>query len=509
MITLAMDKTSRLREAIRSPLQSLPRILWIAVLLTLPITSLPFLVHLTKGAIVAGASILPLAALALVWYLPWLWRRRRLPLEATPLLVFVVIALIAGLLAFFFEVHPFKQETPLSRGLEALATLALGVAYFLITATFVADKPERLRSSLVWVQVGVLVALIWSAVQAYFILCCDSNYPESIRAIHRLISIRDPAVERVTGLAYEPSWFANQLNLLYFPLWLASVGLSYSAFRKKLFGLQLEWFFLIGGLAALVFSTSRIGLAGFLVLAGVMVLWFASKVARKLNTSIRMRLVIRNRSMSRLGRIGSSLTIWVGFAGGFVVAAFALVLIAGQLDWRWERILVPGSMRLFSLQYANHLLFAERAVYWAAAYGVFERFPLLGTGLGNAGFLIPETMPAYAWALPEVVEVLRAGTEFFPNPKSLWMRLLAETGIIGFVVFTVWILVMALRSVTLALRRWQLGRVIGVMGLLAMISLFTEGFSVDSFAFPYLWVTLGLVAAAAWTARRSVAVEPS
>ena len=507
MITLAADKTSRFWEAMRKPFKSLPNILWIAVLLTLPITSLPFLVHLTKGAIVAGASILPLAALALIWYLPWLWRSRRLPREASPLIIFVLIVLIAGLSALFADLHPFKDETLVSRSVEAIATLALGVAFFLITATFVAEEPERLRSSLAWVQVGILVALIWSAVQTSFILCCDSNYPEWIRALHRLISIRDPAVGRVTGFAYEPSWFAHQLNLLYFPLWLASVGLGYSAFRKRLLGLQIEWFFLIGGLAAMVFSTSRIGLAGFLVLAGVMALWFASKVARRLNTSIRARFLTRDRLRSRVSRIGSSLVIWVGFAGIFFVAAYALVLIAGQLDWRWGRILAPAGMRLFSLQYANHLLFAERAVYWAAAYGVFERFPLLGTGLGNSGFLIPETMPAYAWALPEVVDVLRAGTEFFPNPKSLWMRLLAETGIFGFVVFTVWILVMALRAVTLYLRKWQLGRVIGVMGVLAVISLLTEGFSVDSFAFPYLWITLGLVTAAAWTARRAAAVE--
>ncbi|MFQ5923281.1 MAG: hypothetical protein ACE5M4_10595, partial [Anaerolineales bacterium] len=145
--------------------------------------------------------------------------------------------------------------------------------------------------------------------------------------------------------------------------------------------------------------------------------------------------------------------------------------------------------------------------FWIAAYGVFERFPLLGVGLGNSGFLIPEEMPAFAWAAPEVLNVLRAGTEFFPNPKALWFRLLAETGIVGFVVFAVWLLVMKLRALSLSIRDTQPGRVIGVMGLLAMVSLLTEGFSVDSFAFPYLWVTLGLVTAAGWTTRRQARVE--
>ena len=128
-------------------LRAVPDALWIVLLVSLPVTSLPFLVHLTRGAIVAGASGLPLAVLAIGWYLPWLWRNRKLPSEATPLIAFGLIALAAGLLALFLEIHPFKNETVIGRGSEALATLSLGVAYFLITATFVADRRGRLRSS--------------------------------------------------------------------------------------------------------------------------------------------------------------------------------------------------------------------------------------------------------------------------------------------------------------------------------------------------------------------------
>jgi O-antigen ligase len=415
---------------------------------------------------------------------------------------------VAGLAVFFLEIHPFKDETPVSRGSEALATLMLGIGYFLVTATFVASKPGRLRATLVWIQVGILLVLIWSAVQAYFISCCEGDFPDRIRALHRLISIRDPNAERVTGLAYEPSWYANQLNLLYLPLWLASIGLGYSAFRHRVLGIQVELLLLIAGVGALLLSSSRIGLASFIILVGFMVLWLAVKAARKLNAPLRTRVLKHFPSLGRIAGIGTILAFSIIFVIGFFALAASLLWVAGQLDGRWERVFVPSGMRLFSLEYANYLLFAERAVYWTAAYGVFERYPLIGVGLGNAGFFIPETMPAFAWALPEVVDVLRAGTEFFPNAKSLWLRLLAETGIIGFVCFAVWLLVMAFRAVTLSVRKIQPGQVVGVMGLLALISLFTEGFSVDSFAFPYLWITLGLVTAAAWTGRRNGAVEP-
>ena len=500
---------SRLGTAAGVVLQSVPDVLWIALLVTLPVTSLPFLVHLTRGAIVAGASGLPLAILALVWYLPWLWRNRKLPSEAAPLIAFGLIALVAGLLAFFIEIHPFKEQTVFGRGSEALATLSLGIAYFLITATFVADRPGRLRSSLKWIQVGILVALIWSAVQAYFILCCGSDYPDRIRALHRLISIRDPYVDRVTGMAYEPSWFAHQLNLLYFPLLLASVSLGYSAFRRRILGLQFELFLLIAGIAALVLSTSRVGLAGFLLMAGLTVLWLAFRAGRRLNEMIRHRLLDRYPLLARFAGAGSSAVISIGFLVGFIAAAVALVVVAAQLDWRWQRVLTPIGANLFSVQSANYFLFAERVVFWIAAYGVFEHFPVLGVGLGNSGFFIPETMPEFGWTAPEVVNVLRAGTEFFPNPKALWFRLLAETGIVGFVMFVVWLLVMAIRAIMLSIGKERLRQVVGVLGLLTLIGLLTEGFSIDSFAFPYLWVAMGLVTAAGWRARREASAASS
>jgi hypothetical protein len=43
-------------------------------------------------------------------------------------------------------------------------------------------------------------------------------------------------------------------------------------------------------------------------------------------------------------------------------------------------------------------------------------------------------------------------------------------------------------------------RVIGWMGISMLIAFIVEGFSVDSFALPYLWFTMGLVAASwRWT----------
>jgi hypothetical protein len=44
-------------------------------------------------------------------------------------------------------------------------------------------------------------------------------------------------------------------------------------------------------------------------------------------------------------------------------------------------------------------------------------------------------------------------------------------------------------------------------GQLSLIAFIGEGFSIDSFAMPYLWVTIGLVAAASWSYRKAITLK--
>jgi hypothetical protein len=91
---------------------------------------------------------------------------------------------------------------------------------------------------------------------------------------------------------------------------------------------------------------------------------------------------------------------------------------------------------------------------------------------------------------------------FLPNVKSIWVRLLAETGIAGFSLFATWLYVLWLANRLLRRQQSSLLRAIGWMGALAVVAFLVEGFSVDSLALPYIWVSLGLVTAAGSLARR-------
>jgi O-antigen ligase len=173
---------------------------------------------------------------------------------------------------------------------------------------------------------------------------------------------------------------------------------------------------------------------------------------------------------------------------------------AGRLDWRIGLIFqldLKGALAeaRFPVLYglASRLAYAERVMYWAAASRVFDLHPLLGVGLGNSGQLFLSTVPAFGYYLPEIIQIANPGTPQFPNPKSLWLRLLAETGVVGFVLFAVWLVFVGVTSWRALRSERPLPGVVGLASGMALIALVIEGFSLDTFALPQLWILFGLL----------------
>ena len=100
---------------------------------------------------------------------------------------------------------------------------------------------------------------------------------------------------------------------------------------------------------------------------------------------------------------------------------------------------------------------------------------------------------------PEIIRQITPveGRNRLITPKNLFARLLAETGLLGTVTFTTFILAVIgctlylLFSDTIGFKFW------GVSGLLGFIGFLVVIFSYDSFALPNMWVVFGMVTAAA------------
>jgi hypothetical protein len=123
-------------------------------------------------------------------------------------------------------------------------------------------------------------------------------------------------------------------------------------------------------------------------------------------------------------------------------------------------------------------------------------------GLGNSGFFFSQVLPMQGRALDEIIRILTE-LSFLPNPKNLWVRLLSETGMTGFSLFISWLIVLWSTVKFLLSSRNQLERMVGWMGLITILALIGEGFSIDSFALPYYWVSLGILTAASMSAREN------
>jgi hypothetical protein len=464
------------------------------------------------GETVSPLSLLPLLLL-MVWIAYHLVRDGRLPAEVGPLMLFALLAGISSAGSLLLPIEPYKGQAVPGRTLRGMATLAIGVAFYLSTCQMGA-QPGRLRSTLKAVYLGGLLALLWSSVQAIYVLSGAARVPWQLNEVHRLFSVRDLFADRVTGLAYEPSWLGNQLVVFYLPIWLAGLVTGHSLGPKVGRLAALELLLAVWGAVALFLARARISQIGFLIMVAGVGLWLLWRQSG--------RLVPRTAASSgRRARASHVLRpVLAAVAGGLALfwLARGVILLGTSTDSRIYRAVATrrqiAALRAehpFELTYAiaDRAAFAERLVYWRAGFAAFERYPLLGVGVGNAGFLFEAGLPTYAHRLVEIRRVLNPDNNSFPNTKSLWVRLLAETGAVGTAAFLSWGLVLAAAAFLLSRASDQQHRFLGVSGLLALPGLILEGFSLDTFALPQAWVMLGLVTAGSWSLRGRAAGAPA
>lgn len=466
---------------------------------------------------VAPLALLPLLLLMIFWFLPYLLRRGTLPPQSLPLLAFFMASMLSACVAFFLPFPPYKNTTLLRSEAEAIATLIIGVCFYLVVAVWTREN-HRLRLMLHLVNWSGLLILGWGLVQA-LTWKIFGQFPDWMWNFQGMVSSSLLLyTNRANAFAYEPSWLAHQLNMVYLPFWLAATVKGFSIHKHRFWKISLENVLLLVGFAVLLLSVSRVGLLAFLCAVAFLVLQWNVNLVNWLQRVALRRVAARegqgaSQRKTRLIRfllLGASLVVLVLFYAGLLGgAAYGL----SRYDERMKKIFDFSTLKESSIfHFANQLVFAERVVFWQAGWEVFNDYPLLGTGPGNAGFLFPQKLSAFSWSLTEIRTLMYQWTAP-PNIKSLWLRLLAENGIVGFALFTSWYTVL-----------WQCGRflrrkatcrpgekeqaadqklhqVIGLMGAFVLAAFVVEGFSIDTYALPYYWFSFGILTAACEVSR--------
>lgn len=457
--------------------------LWLALVAFLPLSSFPLFAKVIRSSSVAPASGIFVIALAILWLPVYLFKNGRFPFQLKPALLFFLFSLFTVGVAFLRRLPDYKTVSPLNSALEAFATLGLGALFFVVT-TALPNSPQRLRTTLAVINWSGLALILWSLVQVAVSFTLN-DFTDGMRAFQHFFSTTVLFDRRATGFASEPSWLAHQLNLVYLMYWIAASLNRFTVHRFRIIRFTFENVLLLAGLAVLVLTFSRGGLVSFMLVLAFLFLLANVRLGRWLLTKWHVRRRFLTSFLTALFMFLVYLAIVLG--GLFILS---------KLDPRMESVFQfsTGADNPI-LKYADDLQFGERVVYWQTGWNIFNHYPLTGVGVGFSGFYFPSFLPDYAWRLPEV-NALYGWSGGLMNIKNLWTRLLAETGIIGFSIFVVFLLVMAFTALDLLKRQHPLQKTIGWMGLLMLIAFIFEEFSVDSFALPYYWFTLGLLAAA-------------
>jgi len=145
-------------------------------------------------------------------------------------------------------------------------------------------------------------------------------------------------------------------------------------------------------------------------------------------------------------------------------------------------------------QYIVDINAGARGAYSIGALSAFEKSPLTGVGLGASGFYIYSNLPDWSLTtVPEIAKQLSPDNHLYPNPKNLYVRLLAETGLIGlflFLAFQLYILGDMLNLLRLD-RTWA--RFAAVAGVFAWLAITFYNFTQDSLTTPNIWLVPGIL----------------
>jgi hypothetical protein len=466
-----------MRSAIQSmSLERLARILWAAALLTLPVTSFRYFPS-GEGTYVRPLSFYPLVLLAPVLLIQLLRRKIAFPWAGTwtPLVAMLLATVAASVAGAFIAPPMLRGQDVLGRELRAWVTLGMGVAFF-TAAAWMNRNEDDLRFSLQWLFAGFVLDILWSGLQGATFYLHILPKP-LVTQWQRAFSMRELVrTNRISGLSYEPAWLAGQISTLYLP-WLFAWLLT----RRNITRFKwLEPVLLAFAVGLLLATFSR---GGLLTVGATTVLTFLLVGRAQLRDAWKWFVSGFHRGLQLVWRLIVVFTI-------VVVVAGALLFLAqkGYIARLWQTR--AESVTDFLIQNSA----GSRAAYLYGALSAYEEHPWTGVGLGASGFYIYSHLPDWALTtVPDIARQLSPDNNLYPNPKNLYVRLLAETGLIGFFLFVAFQFSL-LADALIALReKTALGQYLGIAALFTWLALIFYNITQDSFAIPNLWINLGML----------------
>jgi O-antigen ligase len=465
-----------------SILDNLLEWLWGLTLFVLPITSFRYFPSFMGDSMVRPMSLYPMALLFPI--LIYLFFKRgwykKLPVELIPFLGFLIFLVISTLLGFFKMPLELRGQDYWGRALRAWVTVGFGMAFFFSTI-WMNRTPEDLRRSLKWLYGGLILNFIWGAIQ---LLAMKWFLPfDLLQNYQNYFSVAGMDAKRINGFSLEPSWLAADMVTIYLPWLCASIFTGYRATRR--------WWVepVLTGMAffLLIFSYSRSGIINVLICAALVFLLTGRELLKKWGAWL-FRPQMQASDPPRI-----RLRVWAARVGVVLIGITGLACLGYILSRNPYFAQLWRAQRSDLLQYFIDIYAGSRLAFAWASVNVFLAHPWTGVGLGASGLYIFSHLPDWSITyLAEVADLLSPASHQIPNPKNFLIRILAESGIMGFSFFMAFYLSI-LGKIRVYLSNSFPARFVGIAGLFIWIIVLLIYFTQDSFAMPNMWIGLGLI----------------
>jgi len=384
-----------------------------------------------------------------------------------PFYLFLFITALSILLSSRAPITHYKGEILWIKSVKQFLHLLLSSSVFLLSAFFVKNVRD-LVASIKW----MVYPVVWLSAFVACIEVVHYYWPSATTLalgslFHDKFSVY-PVVTpmgrfpRINGLAWEPSMAGNYLLILW-PF------LAIGKLSRGTLGARVVERFTLVICYVLLFMTFSAG--AYLVFVAQLSVLF---------------LLIRKRSGYATAAAGALIAIvilWLSPIRDGLIHVVSRVLSIS-----------PGAIGDASARW--------RMIEYATAFNTFKKSPWVGVGVGNTVFYVLRDFPEWGLRFPG------AWTRVFAmsgNPmavNNLWLRVLAEVGLIGFIPFLVWHLRIArygLLAVTCVQNEKYHALLVAM--LVAFSGQMLHYFSLSGFQFKYWFLLAGLLGRASTMSR--------
>lgn len=320
------------------------------------------------------------------------------------------------ILSNFVHITSGSPEDILIGALRKIFTIP--IIFLVVYYTSISSKNYGYRFVLKALYTSYILVLIYGYIQLLAILIPFSSWYNIYMIIQERINFgwiglnenfnQIPQIYKYGGrvilTTQEPSVAGYLLTSLYYPFFLSSLITNYSVYRIKFFGKPLEFMFFTLSIPLVFFTFSTSLYVVFLLL----ILTASYLYYRKLSIKKLIKLMLLS-----------------------VMLFFTLIYIYNSLPQYHIETITQTLNKLFMSGQGEESA-QTRYGFIYAGFMEFLHYPIFGVGLSNSQYVFAKYIPD--WAInSEVVYYLSTGKAL--GPKGFWALLLGETGIVGTLLF--------------------------------------------------------------------------